>query len=92
MEDMQPKHFYIDCLNLINLCVKHGVLKETTGILSDQPELKHIPVVMENNNVIFYTKENLARELMDDGEGWKCLTSEMEKLSVQFYPTNFALD
>lgn len=71
------KIWYIDAVNLINVCTDNRVLyKSDEGL---------IPIWHENNNnPVLYDVETLARELMWDQEGVDCLTGELAKKGIMF--------
>lgn len=71
--------FYIDALNLINLCIEHGILTEHEG---------HVLIIHENGPVL-WDKDLLAHELMQDFEGQDVLLSALEEKHIQFKPFDF---
>lgn len=73
--------FYIDALNLINLCIEHGIL--------EQPEKDGYVLIIHKNGPVLWEKDLLAKKLMLDFDGQGILLSALEEKNIQFEPFNF---
>ena len=71
--------FFIDALNLINLCVEHNILHTEEGFV----------LIQHENGPVLWEKELLAQSLMRDFEGQDALLAELEKKNIPFEPFDF---
>lgn len=70
--------FYIEALNLIDLCLEHGVLSETEGgipVYRDRSETSPEGWYLES-------KPDLAQELMHDEDGIVALSLALQQKQV----------
>ena len=78
--------YYINAVELINLCVEHNVLKEKDGAI-----LVYRKGTSKSKEGLYLTeKDILAQELMKDEEGQKTLISELNKKNIEFTPTDYS--
>lgn len=70
--------YYIDAINLLKLCVEHGVLRTN--------ETKDIIFVLRETGWDRVQTDVLARELMHDEEGQKTLIKALADKGIEFKP------
>lgn len=76
---------YINSLNLINLCVKHNILKEKDGnifVYRSKTETSKEGWYLE-------PKDMLAQELKDDKKGQETLISALKEKNIKFQPNTY---
>jgi len=72
---------FINCLNLLNLCLEHDILVAHEGLIFVQHE----------NGPALWEKELLAQELMQDEEGQEVLLKALADKKVTFHPFDFTM-
>lgn len=73
---------YINALELINTCIKNGILVEKEG---------YVFVLRKGKKDWCLTdKDILAKELMDDKKGQETLISALRNKNVKFTPTEYS--
>lgn len=71
--------YFIDALNIINLCVDHQIL--TTH--------EELVLVQHENGPVLWDKSLLAQELMHDEEGQAVLLNTLKEKGVEHTPFDF---
>lgn len=75
---------YIHALQLIDLCVKYGLLKEEDGNL-----LVYLNKTEQNEEGWFWMDKNLvAKQLMRDKEGQEVALQALNEKGVEYVPFN----
>lgn len=72
--------YFIDALNLLDLCLEHGVLVQRDGL---------VLVIHENGDGVLWDKTLLAQELMTDEVGQKALLEALADKGETFTQFDF---